>query len=167
MTGGAMSAQIKAGDSSANLSVSYIVDSPYNYCAGYCVSKYLKELKENKRIMGVKCSKCGKVYAPPRPVCGHCFAKLEEFVPVGDKGTIMAFTVTSVPHINPNTGEPKKLPFTAAYIKLDGSDSNIMHCLEETDEKKIKTGMRVQAVFSDNRTGNHFTDIKHFKIIKE
>lgn len=162
-----MSAQTKRRDNPELLKISYVVDAPYNYNAGYYVSRYLKELEENKRIIGVKCPKCGKVYVPPRPVCGHCFVKPEEFVPVGDEGTIMAFTVTRVPFTNPNTGDPKELPFTAAYIKLDGCDSNIMHCLDETEEKKIKTGMRVKAVFSDNRTGDHFKDIKHFKIIKE
>jgi hypothetical protein len=149
------------------LSISYVVDSPYKYNAGHYVSRYLKELKENRRIVGVRCPQCGKVYVPPRPVCGHCFVRPEEFVSVSDRGTVMAFTVTSVPYTNPNTGEPKELPFTAAYIRLDGSDSNMMHCLEETDESKIRTGMRVQAVFNENRTGDHFTDIKHFKIIEE
>jgi len=160
-----VSTQQQIKDNPNLLSISYVVDAPYNYNAGYYVSRYLKELQENKRIIGVKCPKCGRVYVPPRVVCNKCFVKTEEFVPVSDKGVIMAFTVTRVPYTNPNTGEPKKLPFTLAYIKLDGSDSNIMHILDETNERKIKTGMRVQAVFSDNRTGDHFTDIKHFKII--
>lgn len=152
-------------DDSEFLSISRIVDVPYNYNAGYYVSKYLLELKDNKRIIGIKCPKCGKVYVPPRVVCGKCFAKNEDFVPVSDKGTVTAYTVVTVPYTNPNTGEPKKLPFTCAYIRLDGSDSNIMHCLEEQDAKKLKTGMRVQAVFNEVRTGDHFSDIKYFKLI--
>jgi len=147
------------------LSISCVVDVPYHYNAGFFVSRYLRELKENKRILGVKCPKCHKVYVPPRVVCSDCFLKMEEFVPVSDQGAVTGFTVVTVPYTNPNTGEPKKLPYTCAYIKLDGSDSNLMHCLEETDSKKIKTGMRVQAVFNDIRTGDHFTDIKYFKII--
>jgi len=149
------------------LSISAMVDVPYNYNAGYYVSRYLRELQEKKRILGVKCPKCGKVYVPPRVVCRDCFAKNEEFVPVSDKGTVMAYTITTVPYTNPNTGEPKELPFTAAYIRLDGSDTIIMHRLEEVDESKLKTGMRVQAVFAENRTGDHFTDIKHFKTLIE
>jgi hypothetical protein len=144
------------------VSITRIVDVPYAYNAGYYVSKYLKELEESKRIIGIKCPKCGKVYVPPRVVCKDCFTKNEEFVFVSDEGTLMAYTITTVPYTDPNTGEPKKLPFTAAYIRLDGSDTNLMHCLEEEDEKKIRTGMRVKAVFSENRTGDHFTDIKFF-----
>lgn len=149
------------------LSIKRMVEAPYNYNAGYYVSKYLQELKDNMRIVGVRCPKCKRVYVPPRVVCRHCFQKTDEFLPVSDRGTIMAFTVTSVPYTNPNTGEPKELPFTAAYIRLDGTDSCILHCLDERDEKRIRTGMRVQAVFSENRTGDHFTDIKHFRIIKD
>lgn len=149
------------------LSISATVEVPYNYNAGYYVSRYLRELQEDKKLVGVKCPKCNKVYVPPRVVCKDCFVKNEEFVEVSDKGTVMAYTVTTVPYTNPNTGEPKKLPFTAAYIRLDGSDSSIMHCLEEGDESQLKTGMRVQAVFAESRSGDHFTDIKHFKTIRK
>ena len=149
------------------LSITSMADMPYNYHAGFYYSRFLRELRDNKRICGVKCPKCGKVYVPPRVVCSDCFVTMEEFGPISDQGVLAAFTVCAVPYTDPNTGEPKKLPFTTAYIKLDGSDSSIMHCLDETDEKKIKTGMRVQAVFSNNRTGDYFADIKHFKIIKE
>ena len=88
---------------------------------------------------------------------------MEEFVPVSDEGIIVAFSVITVPYTDPNTGEPKKLPFTAAYIKLDGTDSNILHCLNEGDGSKIRTGMKVKARWAAERKG--FTDIMHFKLI--
>jgi uncharacterized OB-fold protein len=92
---------------------------------------------------------------------------MEEFVPVGDRGTLLAFTVTKFAYTDTTTGGPKRIPYTAAYIKLDGSDSNILHCLDETDEGKIRAGMRVQAVFSDDRTGDYFHDIDHFTIVPD
>ncbi len=148
------------------ISLSSMADMPYNYHAGYYYSKFLRELRDNKRIYGVKCHKCGRIYVPPRIVCRDCFVKIEEFVPVSNQGTIIAFTVTAVPYTDPNTGEPKKIPFAAAYIKLDGTDSNILHRLDEIDQSRIKAGMRVHAVFSDKRTGDYFHDIDHFKIIR-
>ncbi|MBW2117569.1 MAG: Zn-ribbon domain-containing OB-fold protein [Deltaproteobacteria bacterium] len=149
------------------LYVKRVVDVPYSYNAGKYVSRYLNELKEHKRIIGSKCSSCKKVFVPPRVSCSQCFQENEEFVQVSDAGSITAFTVTTVPYTDPNTGEPKKLPFTAAYIKLDGADTNIMHCINETDGKVLKTGLRVRAVFSENRTGDHFTDIKYFAVIRD
>jgi uncharacterized OB-fold protein len=162
-----MSTKSKGKEDQELLSIKRVVEAPYNYNAGYYVSRYLNELKENRRIVGVRCPNCKRVYAPPRVVCSKCFEKTEEFCPLSDKGTIMAFTITTVPYTNPNTGEPKELPFTAAYIRIDGTDSCILHCLEEKDQSKIKTGMRVQAVFSEERSGDHFTDIRHFRIINE
>ncbi|MCJ7522671.1 MAG: Zn-ribbon domain-containing OB-fold protein [Dehalococcoidia bacterium] len=151
---------------SGPLSITYMADMPYDYHAGFYYSRFLKELRDNKRIYGVKCPRCGKVYVPPRIVCRDCFVTMEEFVEVGNEGTLLAFTVTNFPYTDTTRGEPKKIPYTAAYIKLDGSDSNIVHCLDETDEKKIKAGMRVRAVFSETRTGDYFHDIDHFEIIQ-
>jgi len=151
---------------SGPLSITHMADMSYDYHAGFYYSRFLKELRDNKRIYGVKCPRCGKVYVPPRIVCRDCFVTMEEFVEVGNEGTLLAFTVTNFPYTDTTRGEPKRIPYTAAYIKLDGSDSNIVHCLDETDEKKIKAGMRVRAVFSDTRTGDYFHDIDHFEIIQ-
>lgn len=141
-------------------------EMPFDYRAGFNYSKFLKELRDHQRIFGIKCSQCHKIYVPPRVVCRDCFLKMEEFVTVSDEGKLIAFSVCNVPYIDPNTGEPKKLPFTVAYINLDGTDSNIMHCLDEMDESNIQTGMKVKAVFAENRTGDYFTDIVHFKLIR-
>ncbi|MBM3157188.1 MAG: Zn-ribbon domain-containing OB-fold protein [Chloroflexi bacterium] len=149
------------------LSVAYIADMTYKYHAGHYYSRFLRELRDNRLIAGVKCPKCGKVYVPPRIVCRDCFVRMEEFVPVSQEGTLLAFTVTNFHYIDTTTGEPKKIPFTTAFIKLDGADSNIVHRLDETDEKKIKAGMRLRAVFSNNRTGDYFHDIDHFSIVKD
>ncbi len=149
------------------LSVTCMADMPYDYHAGFYYSKFLKELRDNKRIIGVKCPRCGRVYVPPRIVCRDCFVTMEEFVPVDSEGTLLAYTVTNFPYTDTTRGERRKIPYTAAYIKLDGADSNIVHCLDETDETKIRAGMRVRAVFSEDRTGDYFHDIDHFTIIRE
>lgn len=139
---------------------------PYNWSTGRYWSKFFTELRDNKRIMGTKCPKCKSVYMPPREVCGKCFAKMDEWVEVSDKGTIVAFTVVWFPHIDPNTGKLREpSPYTSVWVRLDGADTYLMHYLDETDEKKIKIGMRVQAVFAEERKGS-IHDIKHFEIIE-
>jgi len=151
---------------SGALSVTYMADMPYNYHAGFYYSRFLKELRDNKRIVGVKCPGCGKIYVPPRIVCRDCFVTMEEFVPVSSEGRLLAYTVTRFAYTDTTRGEPKKIPYTAAYINLDGCDSNIVHCLDETDETKISAGARVRAVFSGERTGDYFHDIDHFEIVE-
>ena len=139
---------------------------PYNWSTGRYWSNFFTELRDNKRIMGTKCPKCKTVYIPPREVCRTCFAKMDEWVEVSDKGTIVAFTVVWFPHIDPNTGKLREpSPYTSVWVRLDGADTYLMHYLDETDEKKIKIGMRVQAVFAEECKGS-IHDIKHFRIIE-
>lgn len=148
------------------MTVRGMVDMPYSYHSGPYYGRYLKEIRDNKRLYGVKCPKCKKVYVPPRVVCRDCFCTMDEFVALSGEGTIVAFTVVQIPYTDPDTGTHKDLPYTAAYINLDGTKCNVLHKLDELDEKKIQPGMRVRAVFSDNRTGNYNVDIMYFTIIK-
>ena len=149
-----------------DISITSMADMPYYYHVGFYYSRFLRELRDNERIVGVRCPECGKVYVPPRMVCRDCFVTMEEFLPVSSEGTLLAYTVTNFSYTDTTRGEPKEIPYTAAYIKLDGSDSNIVHRLDETDETRIKAGMRVRAVFSGDRTGDYFHDIDHFEIIQ-
>lgn len=156
---------MKKEDTFELLDITGSFEMPFNYDAGFCYSRFLKELRDHKKIVGVKCSKCHKIYVPPRIVCKDCFMKMEEFVEVSSEGTLVAFSVANFPYTDPSTGKQKKIPFTQAYIQLDGTDSKILHCLDETDESKIKTGVKVKAVFSEKRTGDYFSDIQYFKMI--
>jgi uncharacterized OB-fold protein len=133
---------------------------PFSYSVGRVASKFFIELRDNKRIMGVKCPKCGQILVPPRRYCGKCMAETNEWVEVGDKGTLITYTVTY--RSSPNL--PKKPPLAYGIIKLDGADTNIVHILGGVDLDKIKPGMRVQAVFKDQREGN-ILDIDYFKPI--
>lgn len=156
---------MKKESGSELLEITRTFGMPQKYHAGFCYSRFLKELRDNKRIVGTKCPQCHKIYVPPRIACRDCFVKMEEYVPVSDEGTLIAFSLIRLPYTDPSTGGPKKVPFTAAYIRLDGTDSSLIHCLNEGDDTKIKAGMRVKAVFSDERIGDYFKDISHFKLI--
>ncbi|MGQ9720047.1 MAG: Zn-ribbon domain-containing OB-fold protein [Candidatus Jordarchaeum sp.] len=137
---------------------------PYNWYVGEYWTKFFDGFKE-KKFLGIKCSKCGTVYALPRQVCGRCFVKMDEWVELGPEGVIGAFTVVKFPYIDPNTGEIiKPLPFTVAAVRLDGADSAIWHYVNELDESKIKVGRRVRIVWQDERKGN-IHDIKYFEFI--
>jgi hypothetical protein len=122
------------------------------------------ELRDNKRIYGIKCPECNKVLVPIRRVCGECFREMEELVEVGPQGTVETFTVLSFGFVDPETGKQRPVPYTWAFIKLDGSDNTFIHYLQETDLSKLKIGMRVEAVFEEERRG-HVLDIRHFRTV--
>lgn len=51
--------------------------------------QYLAEHK----LMTVKCSKCGGIYAPPRAICPKCHSEEMEWVEASGKGKLAGFTV--------------------------------------------------------------------------
>ncbi|MEW6264550.1 MAG: Zn-ribbon domain-containing OB-fold protein [Thermodesulfobacteriota bacterium] len=141
-------------------------EQPFQWSIGRYGSKFLAELRDNKRIVGIRCPRCQKVFVPPRRVCGECFVAMDEIVPLSGEGTIQTFTVLSFGFVDPDTGRQKPVPYTWAFIKLDGSDNTFIHYVEETDLNKLKIGLRVRAVFEEDRHG-HLLDIKHFETIPE
>ncbi|MEA3221815.1 MAG: Zn-ribbon domain-containing OB-fold protein [Thermodesulfobacteriota bacterium] len=140
---------------------------PYEWSIGKYGSRFFQEIKGHKRFLGIRCPKCKRVLVPPRRICGRCFQELDELVELSDTGTIMAFSVVNYPFIDPATGTQRPIPYTYGYINIDGSDNIFSHIINETDENKIKVGMKVRAVFKkrEEMEGN-IRDIKYFEIIR-
>ena len=142
---------------------SYVVEGkmalPYTYFAGRVGSKFITTIRDQKKIMGVKCPTCNVVYLPPRQVCDKDFTDIrDKWVEVSNTGTVTNFTVVRYndKHL------PRKTPFVLALIKLDGADTPFMHILEECAIEDVKIGMNVEAVFAKETT-NTILDIDHFK----
>ena len=130
----------------------------YTYSAGPIRSRFLLELRDNRRIMGTRCPACNRVYIPARPTCITCFSELDEWVEVGNTGTVQTYTKVA----RPGPCHTGAAPVVYGIIRLDGADTGITHFLGEIDHKDLKIGMRVEAVFQEAREGN-ILDIKYFK----
>lgn len=136
---------------------------PYQYFAGRTGSRFIISLRDDKKIKGVRCRQCDKVYLPPRSTCEHCFEDLtDSWVEVGPGGEITGFTIIRYeePH------QPVKPPYIQALIKLDGADTPIVHVVKGIPLSKVEIGQRVKAVFS-RKTTNTIRDIDHFRPEKE
>lgn len=133
-------------------------DSIFTYTAGVVRSKFLSEIRDNKKIVATKCPKCNMVWLPARSTCVRCFGSLKEFVEVSDTGTVTTFTVIN----NHETFYLMKPPFALGIIQLDGADTGLVHFIGEVNPEDINTGMRVRAVFKEDRKGS-ILDIKYFK----
>jgi len=147
------------------LDVSSPARYPYHYSCGRLGSFFFKALRDEQKIYGRKCSKCGHVYIPPRPVCGPCFALTSEWVEIGPQGVLECYTVVYFTFLDPMTGKKRPVPYGYGLIKLDGADSRLQHFLSESDRQKLRPGMRVEAVFQEKREGA-LTDIKWFRPVE-
>jgi len=134
---------------------------PNQYFAGRVGSKFIIALRDEKKILGVRCPECGLVYCPPREYCDVDMTKLDEnWVELASEGVIANFTI-----VNYNDKHlPRKAPFVLALIKLDGADTPVGHIVEGIDPAQVRIGMRVKAVFAQ-KTTNTIRDIDHFEPI--
>lgn len=144
--------------------ISYKADLVYRYSAGKAASRFLVDLRDNKKIMATRCQKCGTTYIPPRSVCGQCFVTLNEWVEVGPQGTLTRFTVVQFPFWDPISGSQRAVPYVLGFIHLDGADLPLQHYLEKSDSGDLKVGARVEPVFKTERFGT-LADIEYFRIV--
>jgi uncharacterized OB-fold protein len=140
-----------------NIVLNSRIKVPYAWQAGETASHFLIQLRDEKKIWGKKCPKCQKVHVPAKKSCGYCFVETTDWVPVSDQGTVITYTIVS----RDTPVQPVKAPFAYAVILLDGADTGLVHIMPLDDPEKIKTGMRVQAVWADDRKGS-LLDIRHF-----
>ena len=133
-------------------------DSIFSYTAGTIRSRFLTEIRDNKKIVGTKCPNCTAVWVPARSICVKCFTNIKEFVEVSTTGKVTTYSVV-------NTFQkfyPLTPPFILGIIHLDGADTGLVHFIGELYPKDVKIGMKVQAVFKEERIGS-ILDIKYFK----
>ncbi len=135
----------------------------YTYSPGRATTRFLRAI-EQKRLMGQRCTGCGKVYIPPRGACPRCGLPTDEEVELTDKGTVVSFTVVRVPSENIQL----ELPYAAGSILLDGADIPFQALLRDVEVADVRPGMRVQAVWVDDaELQPSFTNIKWFHPIDE
>jgi uncharacterized OB-fold protein len=135
------------------------VHLPYHYVAGDYRAAYLRALKD-KRILGSKCAKTGKVFVPPIVNSPESFAPCDQLVDVPDRGIVTTFCVVNIPVI----GRTLEIPYVAASVALDGAAVSIFALIQEVKAADVRMGMRVEAVWKPDgeREGSH-EDILYFR----
>jgi hypothetical protein len=132
---------------------------PYDYVAGDLKAIFLRALAD-KRILGSRCAKTGKVFVSPLVNSPESFAPCEELVEVSDEGVMTTFCIVNIPVI----GRDLELPYVAASVALDGADISIFALIQGIKPDEARMGMRVRAVWKPDgeRVGSH-EDISHFE----
>ena len=78
------------------------------------VKEYLAALREN-RLLGIKCTECGFITAPPRLACRKCAGQDTEVVELSGKGQIATFTSIYIP-VESRRGHT---PYLVVMVALD------------------------------------------------
>ena len=125
---------------------------PYRWPSGQVGDLFLTALKEEGKILGLRCPKCESVTVPPRPRCFTCLGTSEEWVEVGPEGEITTWTASEEGAL-------------LGLVQLDGADTALLHRILVDSPAEVKPGMRVVAVFEETRKGS-IIDLKGFQPIE-
>lgn len=116
----------------------------YKYSLGR-YSRFFIELG-NQKFLATQCESCGKVYAPPRPLCPRCL-QVTAWIELSGEGSVKTYSVL---HFSPSTNadvNALETPYIFAYVQMDGADTLFPHLIRcPIDE--ICIGLRVKVAYT-------------------
>ena len=137
------------------------MQADYLYPSGVAGNKFFKHIMKNDSFLASKCSKCEKVYLPPRLYCEDCFCEIpeDEWIEVPATGTIKLHTAVTIDA----KGEKLERPKVIGMINIDDTDGTILGVIKTENVEEELRGLKVKAVFQpkDKREGT-LKDILYF-----
>jgi len=132
----------------------------FHYTAGVAGEEFLRELKDNGRLIASKCPKCKNSYVPARMYCATCFVETKDRHNITSQGEVYSFAVVD----RDRSGKKLTKPAVIALVKFQGTKGGIVHLLDVESPKEASIGMKVAPVLRERseRTGS-LSDILVFK----
>lgn len=133
-----------------------VVEFPFTRSLGPVQSAFLTGLREGV-VLGVKTGD-GRVLVPPVEYDPTTAEELRDLVEVAPTGTVTTWAWNH----EPRRGQPLATPFAWALVRLDGSDTALLHALDAPGPDAVRSGMRVRVRWAAERSGA-ITDIACFE----
>lgn len=99
------------------------------------------EAAREGRLVAQRCSDCGKLRHPPRPVCPWCHTPSFDLVDLAGTGVVYSFALLHHPQ-NPAF----EYPVIAVLVDLD-EGIRVVSNLVDVDPSEVRIGMRVRVTF--------------------
>ncbi|WP_186453845.1 Zn-ribbon domain-containing OB-fold protein [Denitratisoma sp. DHT3] len=94
-----------------------------------------------------RCSGCGTLRHPPRPMCSECRSLEWDFIPAGGQGTVLSYTVLYHPQF-----PGYEYPLTTVLVDLE-EGVRMTATLKDCDPADVKFGMKVSAFIHEDPDG--------------
>ena len=128
-------------------------------------ASYEHFLNEEK-LMGSKCTRCGTLSVPPRPICVKCYRHEMEWVEMKGTGTLQAFTCIAVgPPSMSQEGYDRNNPYCSGVVELD-EGVKVVARIEGVDTKNpenIQVGAPLRVKFLHRGEGTSHKSILAFE----
>lgn len=108
----------------------------------FTIEQFYKFIAEGKLMAG-KCSKCGKIHLPPRPLCDNCYSQTFKWVTVPAKGKLLTYTVI---HIAPQQFQDIA-PYAIGIIQLENG-AKLPGMITDTPHDQLQVGMDLTLDFT-------------------
>jgi hypothetical protein len=97
---------------------------------------------ENGKLMSVRCTECGKVMLPPKPICDECLSDKLEWKQLAPRGKLETYTVI---HVAP-TQFQSLAPYAVGIVKLqDGL--KLPGIIKNVAFEDLRIGMELEIEF--------------------
>jgi uncharacterized OB-fold protein len=106
------------------------------------LSPFFRAVKEEGKLLGMRCPSCGSVFCPPRSWCHECYVDTE-WVEMRGTGELTAWTTVYFA----TSDLVEKVPFRQGGVRLDGARYPIVGRLEVDDESRLVPGARLRVSF--------------------
>ena len=110
------------------------------------VPRVWRERVKRYRLLGGRCSSCGKVMYPFREVCPYCGSRVVKPEELPRRGKVVTFSVVR----HPPTHFKGRGVYVVAIIELENG-ARILAQLTDVEPNAVKEGMKVEAVFRKYR----------------
>ena len=127
----------------------------YRHTADEVTATFFRALRDDGKLLGIRCPECGRVLVPPREFCDRDFCRTTDWIELSLEGTLELFTIV----YQPVKGLPEP-PYVIAYVRPDGADTAVANFLGGVDLsdraaalERLKIGNRVRIVLQEDRVG--------------
>jgi len=137
-----------------------MIRAEFNFWVGVPMDKFYDGTQE-KKFIGTKCPECGKVFCPPRKVCGDCFVECKEYIDLPETGVLKNFTWTNwkIPERKPRKIKKEQM---VGLVQVDGASNAMLIPIVNTTTDALKEDMKVKVVWNSKTKGLP-GDIKGFE----
>ena len=108
----------------------------------FTIEQFYKFLAQGKLMAG-KCTHCGKIHLPPRPLCDKCFHQAFTWTEISPKGKLLTYTVI---HIAPPQFQDLA-PYAVGIIQLE-NHTKLPGMITNLPQEQLRIGINLTVDFT-------------------